>query len=172
MTTRSLFDIGPEVHKSAILSPDGVYRYTLGRRWGDGAYVNFVMLNPSTADATEDDATIRRCVGFARSWGHDALVVTNLFALRSTDPKALLTHPTPIGPENDAWLGRCAREAGIVVCAWGADRAVVGRDGQVLRLLRGEGVALHHLCLTKAGHPGHPLFLPGRLTPVPWEQSS
>jgi hypothetical protein len=169
MTTRSLFDIGPEVHKSAILSPDGVYRYTLGRRWGDGAYVNFVMLNPSKADATEDDPTIRRCVGFVRSWGHDALVVTNLYALRSTDPKALMMHPAPIGPENDAELEVRALCAGLVVCAWGADRAVKGRAGRVVRLLRGKGVMLHHLGLTKAGHPGHPLFLRGTLTPQVWE---
>src|SRR5689334_20041621 len=75
-----------EIVKSAVLSPCGLYRYRLTRRWGDGPALLFVMLNPSTADATEDDPTIRRCTGFAKREGMPAIEVVNLFAWRATDP--------------------------------------------------------------------------------------
>lgn len=159
--------------KDALISPDGLYRYTLERKWGPGGdYVNFCMLNPSTADAADDDNTIKRCTRFAQDWGYSGLIVTNLFALRSTDPRALDVHPEPVGPENDEWLRLVGRHASLVVCAWGADRAIGGRAGQVRRLLSAERLVLHHLGLTKDGHPKHPLFLPGRLTPQPWEAPS
>lgn len=84
----------------ADISACGAYRYRLdrlGALLGRGA-VNFVMLNPSTADAEQDDPTIRRCLGYAFRWGFARLIVTNLYALRSTDPRALWEHPDPIGP--------------------------------------------------------------------------
>ena len=67
------------------------YRYWLHRdlaAQGDEGLV-FVMLNPSTANATEDDRTVRRCMDFGRRWGFRELTVVNIFALRATDPAVL-----------------------------------------------------------------------------------
>ena len=77
--------------KNAVLSLDMKYRYVLRRDWGEAPEVMFVMLNPSTADALKDDATVRKCVGFADAAGHGGLIICNLFALRSRDPGALIS---------------------------------------------------------------------------------
>lgn len=154
----------------ASLSECGRYRYDLWRSFvGDGpptSYANFVMLNPSTADAVDNDPTIIRCIGYARAWGLDGLVVTNCFAWRSTDPRGLKAAADPIGPENDDWIARRATGASIVVCAWGV---MAGERGQaVARLIRSVGKQTHALRVTKDGHPSHPLYLPASLTPQPW----
>ena len=93
--------------RSAELSEDSKYRYWLRRSWkygGDGQVICFIMLNPSTADALTDDPTIRRCMGFVRSWGGSVLSVRNLFALRATDPAELRTASDPVGPKGDTHL--------------------------------------------------------------------
>src|SRR5262249_14212908 len=99
-----------EVRRAAVISDCGRYRYSLTRRWGDAAEPRalFVMLNPSTADAEQDDPTIRRCIGFAKAWGMGSLEVVNLYALRATDPAALLSAPDPIGPKNDTMITSAA----------------------------------------------------------------
>lgn len=155
-----LFDI---MTKQTIFSPDRIYRYTLWREWigGDG-YAMFVGLNPSTADETQDDPTIRRCIAFAKSWGYAGLCMTNLFAFRATDPKDMLAQGDPVGDENDDWLVRIASDAGVVVAAWGVHGTHLGRDKDVRAMLPN----LHCLALTKEGHPGHPLYLRKTLTPV------
>ena len=154
---------------TATFSSCGFYRYSLTREIGSGSGVcNFVMLNPSTADAAEDDPTIRRCVGFSRAWGYAELVVTNLFAYRSTDPTALATAADPIGPDNDAALLKNASRADVVVCAWGCGGKLADRWKAVHQLLTGAGIPLTLLRLTKSGHPSHPLYLPGSLMPTPW----
>src|SRR5688572_12745487 len=90
------------VMRTAILSEDQKYRYLLGRRWQEGiGSVTFVMLNPSTADHVVDDRTIKRCMDFARSWGHSGLEVVNLYAFRATDPDELGKQADPVGPLND-----------------------------------------------------------------------
>lgn len=156
---------------TAIFSPCGRYRYRLERDLGAiGSHhdsVAFIMLNPSTADENVDDPTIRRCIGYARLWGYRRLLVGNAYAWRSTDPAALWTSPDPVGPENTAHLEAIARDAELVVCAWGAnckpERArVVG-----LAIARA-GRQPHALKLTKGGIPGHPLYLRRDLTPFPW----
>jgi len=152
---------------SAAVSPDGVYRYELRRWWARGEVVRFIMLNPSTADATVDDPTIRRCVGFARSWGYGSLVVHNLYALRATDPTALAAHPDPVGPDNDDHLRHWAPPRSFTVCAWGAHPMAARRAPAVLALLRAAGFTPHHLGLTAAGAPRHPLYLPGATAPAP-----
>ena len=104
----------------AILSPCRRYRYRLSRAWGSFEHrCAFLMVNPSTADETWDDPTVRKCVGFARRWGFGALDVVNLFAWRSTDVTALLTVEDPVGPDNDEHVIRALDEAHRVVFAWG-----------------------------------------------------
>jgi hypothetical protein len=151
---------------TADISSCGQYRYTLTREipapmWGVGDNarpVVFVMLNPSTADATEDDPTIRRCLGFAQAWGRTGLIVANLYALRSTDPKALWAHPDPVGPLNDAVLAALAHEHPLIVCAWGAN-AKPERVRQFQRIMNGSRAKLRCLGTTQAGAPRHPLYV-------------
>lgn len=150
----------------AILSDDGVYRYLL-RRWWDPTVeaAKFIMLNPSTADASQDDPTIRRCMGFARRWGMGGLVVANLYALRSTDPRALWDHPDPVGPENDGYLRDILASPGPVIAAWGA-HAKPDRVAEFFDLAGDRSVLA--LGRTKAGQPRHPLYLRSDLDPAPY----
>lgn len=157
----------------ARFSPDRRWRYLLWRRWGDGPAVNFIMLNPSTADERRLDPSCTRARNYARRWGYGALIVTNLFALRATDPARLRTACDPVGGRrNDRAILAAAREAALVVCAWGNHGAMGGRGAQVARMLRRAGVRLHVLRITAAGEPAHPLYLPARLRPKPWLQDS
>lgn len=150
---------------AAVLSEDGQYRYLLTRIWDTSlAPVVFLMLNPSTADAFEDDNTIRRLSGvkgFARKMGAGGLIVVNLFALRSTDPRALRDHPDPVGPLNDVFIRQATAGAHTVVAAWGAGGVEHGRGPRVAETLRARGVQLQCLGVTSTGQPRHPLYLPG-----------
>lgn len=148
----------------AVFDSTRRYRYELTRRWSDGPTVAFVMLNPSTADDRTDDATIRRCIGYARRWGYGTLRVANLFALRATDPARLKSADDPIGPDNDAHVLAVASEADRVVAAWGAHGGYLHRDRRVLEMLGTLG-DVFCLGMTKAGQPRHPLRLPASLTP-------
>ena len=155
------------MNRDAIISDCGVYRYLLQRSWDVRRQaVCFVMLNPSTADATLDDPTIRRCLGFASDLGFGQLEVVNLFALRATDPRMLRQHPDPTGPENDALISQAARVCQMTICAWGNRGKYKDRDKIVLRLLRDNGAVPFALKLTKSGCPSHPLYLPANLQPV------
>lgn len=112
----------------ACLSSCGRFRYWLSRRWSDGPrLLNYVMLNPSTADAETNDPTIERCMRRAGTLGYDGMYVTNLFALRSTDPRALYKTADAVGPENDAEIVRVAGLCEAIVCAWGAHTASCAR---------------------------------------------
>ncbi|WP_085044312.1 DUF1643 domain-containing protein [Ensifer aridi] len=149
---------------TATISACGTYRYRLERVWdADRAKVAFIMLNPSTADAENDDATIRRCIGFAKSWGFGGLIVGNLFALRSKNPKRLYEHADPIGPDNNAHLLTIALRSEQIVCAWGAHGRHRDRGRDVVRLLK--GCNLSALKITKGGQPGHPLYVAGDTQP-------
>lgn len=158
---------------SAIISECGTYRYLLTRpsevEHPDRSTALFIMLNPSTADASLDDPTIRRCRGFARTWGCAGITVANLYALRATDPAALLCHPDPVGPECDQHLFSLAKEYGDVVCAWGAN-AKPDRAARVVEMLREAGARLWCLGMTKHGHPRHPLYVRGDQPLIPWEE--
>lgn len=149
-----------------------MYRYSLTRVWNvDPSVIRprtlvVVGLNPSTADEKTDDPTIRRCMGFARSWGYDGLSMVNLFAFRSTDPTALkLLGRDPVGPENDRVL-RDVATGRRVLCAWGVHGAHQGRDRTVMKLLAGADL----VCLerTKGGHPKHPLYVRADTVPIPY----
>lgn len=148
----------------ATLSTCGKYRYTLTRTWSDKPRGYFLLLNPSTADASKDDPTIRKCVGFAQRWGCGSIEVVNLFALRSTDPKALWAngysgHLDAIGPDNDRELGRVVAEAERdgtqVVCGWGVHGGTRGTE--IERRFRGKLQRIGPP--TKDGNPRHPLYL-------------
>jgi hypothetical protein len=151
--------------------PDARYRYLLGRTWGRERPAVFVMLNPSTATTTEDDPTVRRCIGYARAWNCGGLVVANIFALRSTDPDQLLIVGDPVGPDNDRHIWDAVLSGSPVVCAWGSHKAIrkYNRDHAILDIFRTAGV--QPLCLRQTeGRPHHPLYLPAALRPVPLEE--
>lgn len=159
------------MRKTAKLSDDGRYRYSLTRVWDPGkGLVNWIMLNPSTADARQDDPTIRRCINFTRSWGFGGLVVTNLFALRSPAPEVLELDPDPVGPLNDAAIVHEAITATLHVAAWGVHGRLHGRDQVVRRLLTEHPLRLPLKCLgwTKSGQPRHPLYLLTSASPSPF----
>ena len=148
----------------AIVDETKKYRYRLSREWakplsGQGyshpPTITWIMLNPSTADAEQDDPTIRRCITFSDRWGFSKLIVVNLFALRATNPKHLLTETNPVGQRNHAYIQAAINESDGVIAAWGAFGLAVPDDvRQVL-----EGVNLWCLGTTKEGHPRHPLYV-------------
>jgi hypothetical protein len=148
--------------RTAIISPDGIYRYHLTRRWNAGPLLPFIMLNPSTADADIDDPTIRRCMGFAKRERASGIVVGNVYAFRATKPTDLWKAQDPHGPENDAALRRIAAESlldGVpIVCAWGAHASNANRH---IAILQAAGASLVCLGKTKHGAPRHPLYVKG-----------
>jgi hypothetical protein len=150
----------------AVFSRCRRWRYLLWRRW-DAARpaANFLMLNPSTADELRLDPSCTRARRFAERWGYGALIVTNLFGWRATDPAEMKSAREPVGRANDAAILRAAREAAIVVCAWGNHGAHRARAAQVLGFLREARIELHALRVTGAGEPAHPLYLPASLAP-------
>lgn len=158
------------VDANATVSSDGRYRYLLTREWSrSGAgRVLWIMLNPSTAAADVDDPTVRKCQKFARTWGFDGISVVNLFALRATDPKALLLDDDPVGDGNDLVTQAAIETHQAVLCAWGANRAASYRADHVLGLVRAAGRTPYVLGLTKAGHPRHPLYVRDETSPQEW----
>lgn len=175
------------MNRSAEISADGRYRYRLDRWWGDGPRVAWIMLNPSTADAEVDDPTIRRCIAFTKAWGYDGLTVLNLWPFRATSPddlKAWLrTNPQTMAHLDNLNIHRAVvPSAPLVVAAWGADgdfeppgegiRAATGRGTATLGYWSRRGITVHHLGLTKGGHPRHPLYLKGDTKPIRWATSS
>lgn len=149
----------PETLRGATFSDGRVYRYSLFRRWGNAdRMVNFLMLNPSTADAETNDPTIERCERRTRKLGYGGLVVTNLFAFRATDPKDMLRAYEPVGPDNDDAILEHANRAALIICGWGKDGVHRGRAYAVCKLL--ERYDLHALRISdKTGQPWHPLYV-------------
>jgi hypothetical protein len=147
------------------------YRYTLTRVWDPkGARAMFVMLNPSTATEVQNDPTVERCERRARALGFGAFRVLNIFAWRATDPRDMRAAADPVGPDNDRAIVESVFWADRIVCAWGTHGAHLGRGPQVERLLRAAGAELHHLGLSKEGHPKHPLYIGYAVQPVPWPE--
>lgn len=150
-------------YRDALFSPCGKYRYSLERRWSGATFesplVVWCMLNPSTADAYTDDATIRRCAGFTDSWGFGRFAVINLYSYRATNPRDLegLTAPELAGPDNSKHILYWLRGAGmrILVCGWGGNRfRCLPLPSQIAFAER------YALGFTKDGEPKHPLYLP------------
>ena len=144
----------------ATFSACGRFRYRLSRTWRPDPPLLFVMLNPSTADAREDDPTLRRCFGFAQRAGFGALEVVNLFAYRATDPRDLRAAGYPVGPRNDEHIAAAVRDSAALCLAWGSNATRLARVAEVLALLRGLRARPQCLRLTRDGCPQHPLRLP------------
>jgi hypothetical protein len=152
----------------ACFDGTGSYRYSLYREWQANApRLAFVMLNPSTADAQRNDATIRRCLGFAHRWGYGALEVVNLFAYRTPKPDVLRTVEHPVGTDNDRYLIAAATRADCLVIGWGNWGRLQGRDRIVLTLLS-QQADLYCLGINQSGQPKHPLYVKNALDLIPY----
>lgn len=157
----------------ATFSPCRRYRYSLSRDVDlpipsscleePGGTLTFIGLNPSTADETNDDPTIRRCIRFARDWGFDRLKMVNLYAFRATDPRDLWLADDPVGPENDHNLSLAFGGSDKIVAAWGAN-ARPDRLAQFAETFG--GWQFWALGLTKDGAPRHPLYMRADSIPV------
>lgn len=166
---------------AAVLSECGRYRYRLDRSWDRDDHglgtVTWVMLNPSTADASVDDPTIRRCIGFSKLWGYNALTVVNLFAWRATDPDELLVANDPVGPDNEAHLIEATCGCDLAVAAWGASwprpmHAQAERVGRELAAHADKEWAVRCLGVTATGQPRHPLYVRGDTALQVWRSPS
>jgi hypothetical protein len=158
------------MQRKNVFSPDRIYRYVL---WRDGLqkqrdfftvvtgredqYVQFIGLNPSKADETFDDPTLAKCMKFARRWGYGAVCMTNLFAWRETNPELMKQQPSPIGEINDWWLEEIARNASVIIAAWGTDGKHLNRSFAVCKLL--SRFNLQCLRVNDDGSPQHPLYI-------------
>lgn len=183
--------IGDDWAGRAEISPCGKYRYLLERAapMNDGRFVLWIMLNPSTADAVKNDATIRRCISYTAAWGFGKLRVVNLYAYRSSSPAALRAfyfdrigvngedgQLEAIGPLNDASIAlQFVEGPALVVCAWGSPGPHDSRPYQVLRIARNARASLHFLRMNQSTNasltcwPSHPLRLPKDLRPQRWD---
>jgi hypothetical protein len=166
-------ELSPDERSGAIISPCGVYRYHLWRRWDENLpTMVWVMLNPSTADAAEDDPTIRRCIGFAKREGCGGISVRNVFALRATDPSELAKYPDPVGPDNWDYLinARQVSLLTILIAGWGALRPEKRlRSGYTNAISAVMGQGAHCFGVTKKGHPRHPLYLKANAPMIPFK---
>ena len=131
----------------------------------NSSYAMFIGLNPSTADETKDDPTIRRCINFAKTWGYGALCMVNLFAFRATLPADMFKTTEPIGDENDYWISEMAKDAGIIIAAWGAycNRGYLNRAHTISKMFPDK---LFCLEVTKDGSPKHPLYIRADAKPM------
>ncbi len=144
------------IYKYASFSSCRKYRYSLSRIWDKKKkHVLFIGLNPSTADEEMDDATVRRCLNYAKNWGYGGFIMVNLFAYRTTFPSNLKQVKYPVGKDNDKYIIKLSKKADITIAAWGNNGNLYGRDKQVLNLVSN----LMCLKVNKSGQPAHPLYL-------------
>lgn len=158
---------------SAVFSADRKYRYLLERDLTTSLFVDngicvFIGLNGSKGSETQNDPTLRRCIGFAQAWNYSKFRMTNLYGLMSTDPKGLWEVEDPIGPQNDSFLLEATADAKMIVCAWG-NSGSPERSAHVIKLLKDAGRKLHCLKLNADLSPSHPLYLKSDLVPIPYE---
>jgi hypothetical protein len=152
-----------EKKNTAKLSRCRQYRYALWRTWDETKpYVMFIGLNPSTADETTDDPTLIRCMNFAKAWGYGGVCMANLFAYRATDPADMKAAENPVGSQNNKWLKLLAKDAGLIVAAWGNDGSYLRRSDYVKKRLP----LLHCLKMNKSGEPAHPLYQRADVLPI------
>ncbi len=148
------------MNNKTILSEDRIYRYTLWRKISEGGrYINFICLNPSTADEKINDATIRKCIGFTKLLGFDSFCMTNLFAYRDVSPKNMKQYYNPIGEENDKYIKEIAKNSSLIICGWGNHGSFMDRGNVLIYKLKLLG--LNPMCFdkNKDGSPKHPLYV-------------
>lgn len=172
LNLEDLFSLDTSGNNDAVHNGDRTRRYALHRRWAPGPRVLWVLLNPSTADEKHNDPTIKKCISYSQKWGFGGLVMVNIFSLKATDPKDLKASSDPgDGEESNSYLLRYAEEiaseGGVILCGMGAHASHRGRGRAVVDMLN--RYPLHYLVLTDSGIPGHPLYLPGNLTPQLWQ---
>ncbi len=148
------------MERTAELSTDGIYRYRLDRVWNrNRPKVAWVCLNPSKADATTDDATVRKIFGFSARLGYGGFALFNVLALRATDPRELHAHLSPWGFQNQPWrIAELCRAVSTdpAIIAWGnMEREFRHLALEVVRELR----IARCFGYTKSGQPLHPLRL-------------
>lgn len=149
---------------SAVLSPCGLYRFRLERAvQNEGVATALIGVNPSTADATVNDATIRKDIGFGMVNGWRKIIKGNVFPFRATDVKELRSVADHRLDENAGHLLRIAADADILIPCWGSreklPRELHKQLGWTLELLRTTGKPILHFGLTASGDPRHPLML-------------
>ena len=158
--------------RAAEFSDCNLYRYTLTRIWDETKpIINWIGLNPSTADAMLDDPTIRREMNFSRRWGYGGMIKTNLYAYRATDPRDMASAPEPIGRDNDLYIESVARKSNVIVFAWGTHAMARARAEYVATkiLVRRQAWCLG---VTSEGFPRHPVRLRAdlELEPFLWRK--
>ena len=157
------------VKSEAVYSNCENYRYTLTREWdAEKQKVLFIMLNPSTADETKNDATVERCERRARNLNFGSVRICNIFAWRETNPFKLKQKTKPIGKDNNKIIQDSTIWANDIICAWGTHGSHLERDEEIKKLLSSNGCKLYHLGLTKNGHPKHPLYVPYSQDIIRW----
>lgn len=166
-----MFSLQPYMNETrkCKFSPDRKYRYTLEITWDASLpRLAVVGLNPSTADETQDDPTVRRCKNLAKDLGKGGLLMLNAFAYRSTDPRGMLAVSDPTGELNQIFdLDGYIKESNcdIVVVAWGTNMKRYPARNYILSQWKRP---LFCLKKTKEGYPQHPLYLPNGLKPIPF----
>jgi len=159
--------------RTASLSRDRRHRYQLTRRWADGPSITWIMLNPSSADASHDDPTLRRCIAFSCAWGYAALTVVNLFTLRTAHPAELARATDPNRTRSNTYIHAAIRGSEAAIAAWGNLPSSLAhatlRASTVRDLLPADALCLG---LTQRGHPRHPLYVPGHTQPVSLAEAS
>lgn len=177
---------------SAIISECGQYRYRLERDQLPplaeciiddenfhplaGKTIAFFGVNPSTADASVDDATVRKWIGFCRRWGVGRFIVGNVFSFRATDVKDLRgkIECGAQGADHHEHIAEIISDADVLVPCWGSSakipRELRSYPLSLLDLLKRSGKPVMHFGATKDGDPLHPLMLGYKTQLTPWSK--
>jgi hypothetical protein len=154
-------DLFEDNDNGATFSENGRYRYALWRIWdSEKPLIMFIGLNPSTANQTADDPTIRRVKRFAKDWGYGGVYMMNLFSYVTAYPEELKKCDDPLG-DNDGWLEKIAEKCDKIIFAWGNFKEAKERSTEVMRKFKG-----YALLINQNGSPRHPLYVRGDVEPV------
>lgn len=148
------------IERDAVISHCGKYRYLLRRSWDHTKpRALLVMLNPSTADANIDDATVRSCARLLRALHYGSFEIVNLFGFRATNPNDLGQTDDAVGPDNDGIAVAAVNRCDIAICAWGAHWSSGGRGRRLHEIITAVRPVAYCFGRTKSGAPKHPLYI-------------